>query len=254
MRRGENLLPLFLNAVLCEFNVQKRCQTSNPEEENCLFSRELSSWTPFICKEVLQAQPSPSGWGEKSSAQGSTEGCRREDFTQRSWHTPLFLQTWEEPARAGCSGVWSPWHSLQRHGYLLIYFVFSVILFHSVTSLCPSPFFSSLWQQRKWFPGNPKDLGIFPLQWDPWCRGTFPTWARQLSRNTPDRAVRSLQHCQPWGFTWSPWAASTASAGPGTYHRQDLLENKPQPKLNLKWASTVHSGTVPLGTLRYFRT
>lgn len=123
---------------------------------------------------------------------------------------------------------------------------------------------------QKWFPESPEDLAILPLQWDPWpcCRGTL-TWACQLLRSTPDTGYRDtgyrIQECQeksaalpalgihmePVGSVQScSWAVTCQEPD----HRQKLLENKPQPKLNLKWASSVHSGTVPLGTLHHFIT
>lgn len=63
-RRGENLLPLFLNAVLCEFNVQKRCQTNNPEEQNGLFSKQLAELSRVYLQSgtaAVTTQPQPGG-------------------------------------------------------------------------------------------------------------------------------------------------------------------------------------------------
>lgn len=60
---------LIFNAVLCEFNVEKRCQTNNPEEQNCLFSKQRAELSEqLMCKEAPQQQrPRPSQAGTKSS-------------------------------------------------------------------------------------------------------------------------------------------------------------------------------------------
>lgn len=216
VRRGENLLPSFLNAVLCEFNVQKRCQTSNPEEENCLFSSKLSSWTPFICNEVLQAQPSTSGWGEKSSAHKAAQMGAQERISPRNPGTHPYLSFSPNLERTSTCRMLRCLITLIK----LFAKAQEFTLFFHCDFLVAITFFSSLWQLWEWFPGSPKDLGTLPppvrplalLQRDTFSPGPATSWGAHLKQECQDKfaALPALGiHREPLGSVQScSWAVT----------------------------------------------
>lgn len=204
VRRGENLLPSFLNAVLCEFNVQKRCQTSNPEEENCLFSSKLSSWTPFICNEVLQAQPSTSGWGEKSSAHKAAQMGAWEGTSPRKPGTPPYFSFSPNLERTSTCRMLRCLITLIKLFAKAQEFVFPLWL------PCGHHLFLLSLTAVGMISRKPQRSGNFPPSSEtpgPAAEGHFLTWACQLLRSTPETGV--------WGEVCSTASPGDSQGAPG---------------------------------------
>lgn len=153
-RHGENLLPLFLNAVWCEFNVQKRCQTTNPAEQNCLFSEELAELSEqHLSAEAPQHHsPAQPGRGGRTCPELAGQPGLQHTREHRWVHTvrvsfrnlttnPYFSLSPCLKSASICTMLRclaSPTWFIKAQVYLRL---FSRIPFHSVTSLWPSPLF-----------------------------------------------------------------------------------------------------------------